>query len=185
MRNMRTLRISRVAFIVGLLTACESTGGSSSGGGSTSGGTAGASCIDYTSCAPGLYCFVSTDAVEGKCETAPSECGTGSFDCSCLGDAVATKCASKGSCAARVDRAVYSCPATVKKKEGEPCSVARGCEGGLYCKVSTVTRVGTCEKLPAGCGSKAACSCLGAEGCGAGTVRECSIFGDEASLVCE
>lgn len=167
------------------VVACESTGGSSSGGSSTSGGTAGASCIDYTSCAPGLYCFVSGDAVEGKCETLPSQCGTSVSDCTCLGDANATKCASKGSCAARVDRAVYSCPAVVKKKEGDQCSVARGCDAGLYCKVSTITRVGTCEKLPSACGANATCNCLGAEGCGSGSVRECSIFGTEASVVCE
>ena len=71
MPDMRTVGIARVAFVAGLLIACESTGGSSSGGSSTSGGTAGSSCIDYTSCAPGLVCFVATDAVEGKCEALP------------------------------------------------------------------------------------------------------------------
>lgn len=179
---MRAAAILSVVFL--LVVACSS---GSTGGGSSTGGTGaaeGAACIDYTSCGPGLFCFVFSDAVEGRCDPLPTECN-GSTNCDCLNDALKSRCAA-ARCSARVDRAVYSCPATVRKKKGETCSVARTCEDGTYCKVSTVTRTGTCETLPTACGGGPNCNCLGAEGCGAGgTVRECSVFNDEASLVCE
>jgi hypothetical protein len=63
--------------------------------------------------------------------------------------------------------------------------VARGCEGGLVCRVDTATRLGKCEKLPASSGAQATCDCLGPDGCPGATLRECSVAGPQASVVCE
>lgn len=176
-------RVLTTAIVLTSIVAACSGGGSDSGGGSSSGGVAGSACIDYTSCGSGLYCFVSTDALEGKCEALPSACPD-KGDCSCIGDANKSKCASSGSCSARVGRAMYSCPQSTRKKEGETCSLARGCEAGLYCRVDTRTRTGTCVKFSA-CASDPSCECLKGEACPGQDYRECSILGDLASVVCE
>jgi hypothetical protein len=175
-------RALTVGFVLAaIVVACGTTG--SSGTSNEGRGGAGDICLDYTSCGAGLYCLVVGAPVEGHCEALPQSCASG--DCACLEDALTATCSGKGRCSTRVGRFLLACPTTERKKEGEDCTVARGCEGGLYCKVSTVTRKGKCEKLPAACGTSATCECLKAGGCPGQDVRECAVFGDDASVVCE
>lgn len=180
--TMASMRTFAALLSIVVVAACEGSGTSPGSTTGTSGGL-GARCIDYTSCVSPFMCFVAAGDLEGQCESTPGDCKPA--DCACIGDALASRCSPAGRCSARVDRSVHSCPAPAGRKAGEPCSVARGCEGGLYCRVDTATRLGKCERLPASCGTQATCECLKPEACGGAEFRECSVLGDEASTVCE
>ena len=166
-------------FCFAVLVACSS--------GSSSGSTVspGSPCVDHTSCGSDLYCLIETDTIEGKCESFPAACN-GSGECDCLDEVRNTKCGGNGRCSFRSGQGVFACGTAVRRKEGEACSTFRSCEAGLLCRVAANTRLGTCAKPPASCGTGLTCECLKAEGCqGGSTFRECSIFGNEGSIVCE
>lgn len=148
-------------------------------------GGPGETCVDGTTCRPGLMCFVEgNDPESGTCTEPPSACA-GDPSCDCFQDELAPDCASEATdCFILLDDMTASCGPTRFRRLDETCSLMRPCEPGLLCLIPDEGVPGSCEPGP-DC-PDLDCDCLFelAEDACPNDAHGCFIVDDVATLHC-